>query len=655
MKHRLIFLGLLATSTVASAAEAQTKAPATSLDVMIDSTVRLISAKNVDELERRAQIWRGKNDVLTKSRDGQAMLMAITHAARRFYPHYPKAATHMMDVLATWEKSYPQSSVWRLLKSEHLARIPWGDHDHKDDVKSITEAEKLLREAEQVDRRTADWYPCMVTVAATAALVESRASSGGYRRPEWLKDWLSISEYGIKRFTSHCVIYFHIGSNLKVLGYPGTLEDWGLHVCRLVPKRGLEPYARLMWSLEWGYGKNIFHAPGYGDWPLARQGFFDMMANGWNTPFNLNNFLRLARHAEDRATVLQLLSLIGDNPDPEVFAIAAKFEEIKAWSAHKAPVIQPIWTTKARRLHSLAWGRDGKRLFVGTESTHLQVYDATSGTGLPPWEMQIEPQQINDILLSPDGRYLAAVSGYELSTRPGTCCIWDTQTEKVTAHFQAANGPLNVLSFSPDSSELITGGGLYSGPSEVWHWTRTTQAVPLTWAATHLHSIYALAWSPDARSVLFNCNNARLTVADDAREIRFVKQISTPALSNAAALAYSPDGTQVAAALRQTYFEKDKANGCIAIFNARDMTPRGDVLAPLTGGLSTLDYSPDGKFIATGGYDGFVYVLDTSTLVIKAWWNADHGILYKVRWSPDGKQIATAGSMDIVAVWPLKL
>jgi WD40 repeat protein len=269
--------------------------------------------------------------------------------------------------------------------------------------------------------------------------------------------------------------------------------------------------------------------------------------------------------------------------------------------------------------------------------------------------MQTDPQQINDIQISPDGRHLAAVSGYELSAKPGTCCIWDMQTEKIVADFQAAKGPLNALAFSPDGSELIAGGGLFSGPSEVWHWTQTTKAVPLSWAAIHTHSIYALAWSPNARSVLFNCNNAKLTVAEDAREIRYVKQVSTPGLSNAAALAYSPDGTQVAAALRQTYFEKDKANGCIAIFNASDMTPRTDILAPLTGGLSTLDYSPDGKFIATGGYDGFVYVLDASTLAIKAWWNVDHGILYKVRWSPDGKKIATVGSMDIVAVWPLKL
>ncbi len=655
MTQRFFSLGFLFVSFTAFAAEPAAKRPAPSLDVMIDSTVRLISAKNVQELERRAQLWRGPKDVLVKSRDGQATLMALDFASRRFFPSYPKPAAHMMEVLSDWEKAFPQSSVWRLLKAEHLARIPWGDDDHSNDVKSITEAERLLREAEKVDRRTADWYATMISVAATAMMMEKRQESGGYQCPQWLKDWLPLAEYGIKRFGSHSLIYFRIGDNLRTLGYPGDLDAWGLHVCRLLPNRGMEPYARLMWSLEWGYGKRIFLVPGYGEWPMARQGFFDMLANGWNTSFNLNHFLRLARQAEDRSTVLHLLSLIGDKPDPKAFAVTAKFEEIKAWSAHKAPVIQPVWTAKARRPQGLAFSRDGRRLFAGIEGTHLQVYDATSGAGLPPWEMQAEPLQINDIRLSPDGRYLAAVSGGELSAKPGTCRIWDIQSGKVEGSFQAAQGPLHSLAFSPDSQELIAGGGLYSGPSEVWHWTKTTKAEPLPWADSHTHTIQSVAWSPDAKSVLFDCRRGNLTVAEDARKIRFVKQVSTPGISNVAALAYSPDGRQVAAALRLTYYEKDKANGCIAIFNTADMAPRTDVLAPLTGGLFSLDYSPDGRHIVTGGYDGYVYVLDASTLAVKAWWNADHGILYQVRWSPDGRQVATAGSSGVIAVWPLKL
>jgi len=49
-------------------------------------------------------------------------------------------------------------------------------------------------------------------------------------------------------------------------------------------------------------------------------------------------------------------------------------------------------------------------------------------------------------------------------------------------------------------------------------------------------------------------------------KIRFVKQVSSPGVSNVAAMAYSPDGRQVAAAPRLTYYEKDKANGSITIF-----------------------------------------------------------------------------------------
>ncbi|MBK8095130.1 MAG: SMP-30/gluconolactonase/LRE family protein [Verrucomicrobiaceae bacterium] len=617
----------------------------------------LISNKNVDELERRGQEWRGEKGVQPLCRDGQSRLMAFNFAQRRFEPKLGAYAVRFNRLLAEWAAAYPQSTVWRVVQAHHLAATAWSNHPPEEILGFFQEAERLLLDAERLGGRTADWYTSAVTLSLSGHDLEvwEKTKAAGFQRPAWLKNPIGIAEEGLRSFPEHQITYFRIAGNARRLGFPGGTEAWARHVCDLLPQKGLEPYARAIWSMEPIYREKMFKKPGYGDWVTFRQGFQDLLAKGANTSRNLNSLLRFARKAEDKATARHLLEIIADKPDPEVFEIESRFLEIKTWATTDAPRIEPLWAKAARNPQSLAWSRDGKTLYIGSQDRQLGALDSTTGEVRARWDMQPESREINDIAVSPDGKLVAAVSGEETRDTPGWCRVWDSENGKVVQTFHASKGPLNALAFSMDGNELVFGGGAYSGPSEVWHWVRGEEhATLLDWAANHHHTIYAIAWAPDASSLVFNCQNSRVTVAENVRELRLVKQKATPGISNASALCYSPDGRFIAAALRLGWEDRDKANGCIALFHTEDMRPREDVLPPLTGGLMTLDYSPDGSWIAAGGYDGYIYILDSATLEIATWWNTNHGLLYKLRWSPDGKSIASAADAGKVAVWPIR-
>ncbi len=618
-----------------------------SLDSLIVRLEKTINSGVVTELEQTVNEWRGKNHVLPRSRDGQSMLMAFHFALRRYRPYSGKPAEHLEKVLADWERAYPQSTAWRIWRAEHLVMGTSLDRSAAEIEASLKAADRLLRDCLNVGERTADWYATVMMLTGTGAYHENLS---GYERPNWLRNWQPLADQGIKRYGSYHLIYTRVAMHLQALGYQGSLDDWGRHVCGLLPGRGLEPYARLIWSMENTLGDDLFSA-GRVDWDPVRRGFQDLLANGWDTSWNRAHFLIFARRAEDHATARRLLAEIGDQPDPKAFGIAAKFLEIQAWAKEESPVLKPLWSAHGREAHSVAWSPDGRRVFAGFHSKKLSALDAADGKVAAYWEMGDHAESVVDIAVSPDGRFLAAVTGYETYSTPGSCHLWNLQTQKPVLSFQTEKGPFHVVAFSPDGSELIAGGGLYAGPSQVWHWRASQGVKLLPWAGNHIHTIYALAWSPDASTVIFNCNSSKITVAEDARAIRLVKQVSTPGLSNASCLQYSPDGTLVAAALRRSWYDKDKANGCVAIFDARTFQPREDVLAPLTGGLLSLDFAPDGKTLAAVGYDGYIYILDTATLAIRAWWNAGEGILMKVRWSPDGTRLATAADKGIVSVW----
>jgi WD40 repeat protein len=64
-------------------------------------------------------------------------------------------------------------------------------------------------------------------------------------------------------------------------------------------------------------------------------------------------------------------------------------------------------------------------------------------------------------------------------------------------------------------------------------------------------------------------------------------------------------------------------------------------------------FSPDGKMLAAGGYDGKVRLWDVETAKLKETLAGPNTMIYDVAFSPDGKTLASTGQDQTVRLWKM--
>ena len=67
--------------------------------------------------------------------------------------------------------------------------------------------------------------------------------------------------------------------------------------------------------------------------------------------------------------------------------------------------------------------------------------------------------------------------------------------------------------------------------------------------------------------------------------------------------------------------------------------------------VQALAYSPDGQYIASGGYDWTVQVWESATGVLRFLYQGHTGVVRDLAWSPNGKDIVSCGDDGTVQVW----
>ncbi len=298
-----------------------------------------------------------------------------------------------------------------------------------------------------------------------------------------------------------------------------------------------------------------------------------------------------------------------------------------------------ILTLRDPSTANVAWSADGHLLAtggtaVGQGQHDVLLWDAHTGALLH--RLVGHTTDIYYLAFSPDSPRLATVAGQG----DDRTIIWDTRTGQKVRTLPGLGGFLLGARFSPGGKRVVIGEVLGDG-------NVTVRVVDVKTGKEAWHKDTGIGWSsdaafsPDGKSVAVNGWDK--TLLFDASTGRQKLTLDTPS-GDKPELAFSPDSSEL---LTADVGEADvwnlRAGGREVKEPARRLLGQRGVVG--------VDWSSDGRLLATAGNDGTARIWDAKTgeqLLVLA---GHSGGVATVAFDPDGTRLLTGGGDGTARVW----
>ena len=305
---------------------------------------------------------------------------------------------------------------------------------------------------------------------------------------------------------------------------------------------------------------------------------------------------------------------------------------------HEPPLLRRIRGVSNGNVRSIAISPDGQNIISGSDSGEIQLRELNTGNLVST--LGVFPEWVHAVAFSPDGRLIigGSVGGY--------IALWNLKESAVSTF--AASAGVYSLAFSPDGEIFVSGHG--NGSIGIWD---TSGELVRSIDNAHTGSITSIAFSPS------NTNFASRSAGSD-NQVRF----------------WDIEGNPLA------IFDAGSSGGVNSIAISRDgsllaayITSRGERIAvgfpgPESIGVWSLDteevianlnmesfsrphalaFSPDGQYLAVGGFSNKIEIWNISTFERVQTLNSANQI-YSLAYSPDGTTLVSSGSNGIIEIW----
>jgi WD40 repeat protein len=310
--------------------------------------------------------------------------------------------------------------------------------------------------------------------------------------------------------------------------------------------------------------------------------------------------------------------VIGDDDGTLHFQDAATGKDLwKSTSLGEREVVfSPDGKTLATAYHEEIidlWDRQ-----TGKELRHLKgherVHHLVGGGGMVP---------SISMRFSPDGKILIS------SSADGTTRLWDVASGKEVRRLESAKAWLGHVLYSPDARTLVitNGKAIDFYDADTFKLLRQMKDVDTN----------AIAFSSDGKRLALG--GERLQVLDLATQKDVLPEFNGHDAHLRAAFFLAGGATLLTLGADSTVRFWDAATGRE---KWRFKTDPGDLSPTL---------SPDQRLLALGEWNGHVSIWDLQTCKRLLRWQAESGLLNTVAFSPDGKTLATGGYDKVIRLW----
>jgi WD40 repeat protein len=324
---------------------------------------------------------------------------------------------------------------------------------------------------------------------------------------------------------------------------------------------------------------------------------------------------------------------------------------------------------------SVAFSPDGRRLAVGGGMSDAVVRLYDTETGQIVFRLQGHIERVVSVAFSPDGRRLVS-AGLDMNVR-----LWDTASGREALTLRGHHDLVGRVLFSPDGHRIASASA--DGTVRVWDAARL-DANPDPRVLTlpgHAGVVYDVAFSPDCRSLASASADHTVKIWDAAtgREIRTLHGHTDTVFS----AAFSPDGRQLVSGandqtarlwdlltgeevfklsgfpgvVRSVAFRSDGramatgSMGVVQLWNPQTGQPLAPPLPDDAEYVACVRFSPNGKFLATGGTTRSVSLRDGTTGQEIRPFKGHHTRVFTVAFSPDGRFLASGDGDSRVKIW----
>jgi WD40 repeat protein len=299
------------------------------------------------------------------------------------------------------------------------------------------------------------------------------------------------------------------------------------------------------------------------------------------------------------------------------------------WDADTGEHIQKL-QGHSNVITDIAFRRDGRLVLTGSSDGTARVWDVDTGTTLT--ELRGSGSVVESAVFSPSGRFVLTASADR------TARIWDISSG---LEFWPHASPVRDAVFSPNGKAIVTGGRDKQIVVSDVRTRKIVHALPNPPSG----AVNSIRYSPNRKLLAVATDDPHLLIrrASNGAPIATLAENPAPVFQ----AVFSPNNKQIALA---------DGDGEAGIFDARIGALRRWLRAngqgkAHPGAVNSIGWSPDGRFIVTGGSDSQVRVWNAATGgYLRTLW-AHNGPVTSVAFAPDADRVVTTGADRIAYVW----